>query len=185
MNGMGYHKVEVLVDVDHILTIKVMFPDAQFVHIVRDGRNVACSYKKLKEKQIDSPYAPCLPHRIEDIAREWQRNIETISRSFNAIGRQEQVHELTFEALLLDPEGQLTKLCELLGEEYEPSMLEYDRLNKEHQLEPSEFLQWKQNTLRPPIQAQVDRYKRQLTKQEINVFEQIAGDALRKHGFLN
>lgn len=168
---------------DYIPTIKAMFPAAHFVHIVRDGRNVACSYRRLAATKIESRYAPRLPHEIDDIARQWKQNIETIDQSFNAFGH-EHVQELRLEDLVRDPQEQLTRVCELLGEEYDAGMLEYHRVNEQRQLEPQEFLQWKEKTLKPPTPEQNDEYQSKLTADEITRFEAIAGDTLRKHGYI-
>lgn len=166
----------------HILTIKGMFPNACFMHIVRDGRDVACSYKKLNERRIDSPYAPRLPNRIEDIAEQWKANVQIATKSFATIGC-ENVYEIKFEDLILDTEMSLRNVCKQLGEEYDPSMLYYQVRNRECRLEPKEFLQWKEKTLKPPIRGEVGRYKNELTKRQIHIFQRIAGKELVNYGY--
>lgn len=169
--------------IHHIRQIKTMFPDAFFVHIVRDGRDVACSYKKLNDRKIDSPYAPNLPSRIEDIANQWKTNIGIAARSFAAI-EWENVCEINFSDLILDPETSLRNLCKGISEDYDPSMLTYEVSNSGKALEPVEFLRWKEKTLRPPIRAEVGRYASELTSEEIRIFESIAEDELRRYGFM-
>lgn len=168
--------------IHHILTIKAMFPNACFIHIVRDGRDVACSYKKLNERRIDSPYAPGLPNRIEDIAEQWKANLEIATKSFATIGW-ENVYEINFKDLILDTEMSLRNLCKQVGEEYDPSMLNYQVTNRERGLEPKEFLQWKEKTLKPPIRGEVGRYKSELTEQEIHIFQSIAAKELANYGY--
>lgn len=169
--------------IHQIPTIKSIFPNAWFVHIVRDGRDVACSYKEVNMRQIDSPYAPSLPNEIADIAEQWKTNIEVATESFTRI-EWEDVCELRFEDLVLDTERSLRKLCRLLDEEYDPSMLNYHQINRDYELEPEEFLQWKEKTLEEPTRDVVGRYIRGLTDQEISTFEKIAGDGLRRYGYL-
>jgi hypothetical protein len=160
-----------------------MFPDARFVHIIRDGRNVACSYLSLREKRIESDYAPRLPHRIEEIAEEWAGNIDTIIAGFERIDWQ-GVHELRFEDLLLQPEKELRTICKFLGEPYDPAMMDYHRINREQQLEPAEFLQWKERTLEPLVATQVDKYQRDLTREQRTTFERLARRILDRYRFL-
>jgi hypothetical protein len=167
----------------HILTIKAMFPDAHFVHIVRDGRDVACSYKKLGEKTIDSIYAPKLPVQIKDIAEQWSTNVDTAVQSFASMEWQ-KVCEIRFEDLILNPEPALRRLCSQLGEEYDPAMLGYYVKNREDQLEPKELIDWKEKNLKPPIRSEVGRYKRELSEQDSEVFEEIAGRELARYGYL-
>lgn len=167
----------------HILTIKELFPTAYFMHIIRDGRDVACSYRELNARRIHSPYAPNLPNGIEEIAEQWKSNVEIINESFEHI-QWENVCELRFEDVVLNTEKTLYNLCHQLGENYDPSMLNYHRINRERKLEPTEFLKWKEKTLRPPEKSVVARYRRDLLTQEINIFERIAGDVLRRYNYL-
>ena len=169
--------------IHHILSIKTIFPNACFIHIIRDGRDVACSYKKLSEQRIDVLYAPRLPGRLEDIAEQWKANIQTAVASFTIMGS-ETVYEIRFEDLILNTEASLRHLCEWLGEEYDPSMLDYYIANQERGLEPRDFLSWKQKTLRPPIPDESGRYLSELTIQEIHLFENIAGQVLEKYGYV-
>src|SRR3990170_5812962 len=46
--------------INHIETISGLFSEAKFIHIVRDGRDIACSYRKLYGEKFDSQYAPKL-----------------------------------------------------------------------------------------------------------------------------
>lgn len=168
---------------NHILAIKELFPTAYFVHVIRDGRDVACSYRELNARRIDSPYAPNLPNEIKEIAKQWKTNVVTINESFERI-RWENVYELKFEDLILETGRSLFNLCCWLGELYDPSMLDYHRINRERELEPREFLKWKKHTLHPPVSSVVARHKRDLSVQEIGTFEMVAGDILERYGYL-
>ena len=168
--------------IDHIPTLQEMFPSAYYVHIIRDGRNVACSYKRLHKEQITSPYAPRLPHRIQDIAQEWRKNLQTINASFDALGR-ERVYEIRLEDLVSNTQKSLTGMCSFLGEEFDPAMLDYHRLNAEEELEPKEFSQWKEKTFQPPLKDENDLYKSELSVHDTHIFEDIGGDMLSKYGY--
>lgn len=169
--------------IDYIEVLDRMFPDAQFVHIVRDGRNVACSYRALGAQKISSAYAPRLPMEIRDIATEWRRNVDTVSGALRKFGP-ERGFELRLEDLVRSPEQVLRGLTGFLGEEFDRSMLDYHRIGEERQLEPREFLQWKQRTLEPPIDTRNEIYKSELDAASIASFEETAGDSLRRYGYL-
>ena len=168
---------------NHILTIKKLFPTAYFVHIIRDGRDVTCSYREVNARKIQSLYAPNLPNKIDEIAEQWKTNVEMINESFECI-RWENVYELKFEDLILDTGRSLFNLCCWLGELYDPSMLNYHHINRMRILEPVEFLKWKEHTLHPPVSSVVARHKRDLSMQEIGTFEMVAGDVLERYGYL-
>ena len=167
----------------HIPTIKELFPTAYFVHIIRDGRGVAGSYRELNARKIRTPYAPNLPNGIEEIAEQWKTNVETARESFERI-QWENVCEIRFEDILLETEKSLRNLCYELDEDYDPSMLNYHSINKQRSLEPAEFLKWKEQTLQPIVKSEVSRYRQILSAQEIITFEEITGDVLRGYGYL-
>lgn len=169
--------------IHHVPTIRAMFPTSFFVHIVRDGRDVASSYKRLAEKRFESSYAPRLPHQIEDIALQWRENIRVAVESF-AESRWQDVCEVKFEDLVLSTESTLRSLCEKLGEDYDPLMLEYHTSNRESELEPREMLPWKTKNLLPPIRTEVGRYMNELSEEEVQIFQRIAGTELLRYGYL-
>lgn len=166
----------------HIAELKEMFPTACFVHIIRDGRNVACSYLNLRHSRIESKYAPRLPGDIREIGEEWRNNILIARRGFEAIGWQ-QVFELRFEDLVLHPEEKLRELCVFLGEDFDPAMLAYNEANRNGELEPKEFLQWKQKTLRPPMPEETTRYLRELKADDRKAFEAVTEEVLQLYAY--
>jgi hypothetical protein len=161
----------------HIETLSTMFPSAQFIHIVRDGRDVACSYKALSKSQIISRYAPDLPVSIQEIAHEWMENIQKIRTSFKKLPSW-QVLEIRYEDLVSSTVKELQKICDFLGEPYDPAMELYYLKNKQEQQEPVEFLQWKVKTLEKPTTTEIGKYKRELSGLEIKEFEAIAKQIL-------
>lgn len=168
--------------INHILTLNELFPDAFFVHIVRDGRDVAGSHKNLIHKNIESKYVPDLPEKIEKIAETWKSNIQTINDSFSSIGW-EKVHEVKYEYLVSKPENTLRNLTQEICEDYDPSMLDYYKYNNELELEPKEFMEWKEKCTKPLIKEEIGRYKCELTNNEKMVFEEIAGKQLVHYGY--
>lgn len=168
--------------VEHIGTLRALFPDAAFIHIVRDGRDVACSYRELNARKIDSPWAPKLPNSIEEIAEEWGRNLATATEALCA-GDLQNVCEVRFEDLVIHTEHTLKVLCNELGEDYDATMLDYHTINREQELEPKELLKWKEKTLLPPDKTVVGRYKRDLSAGDIKAFEAVAGKTLRNYGY--
>lgn len=59
----------------HLQTLYTLYPNGYFIHLVRDGRDVACSYRALKNLDTQSPYKPQLPYSIKKIAAEWSLNV--------------------------------------------------------------------------------------------------------------
>ncbi|CUS03422.2 Sulfotransferase family protein [Candidatus Promineifilum breve] len=168
--------------IQHIATLAAMFPDAAYVHIVRDGRDVACSYRKLAVTPMDSKYAPHLATDIAAIAAEWADNNDQATSAFDAAGR-ERVCIVRYEDLVTNSETELRRLCAFLAEPYDEQMLEYYLWNRKAHQEPLEFLQWKRKTLEMPTDSEVGKYRSLLTAEEIAVFDRIAGATLARYGY--
>lgn len=157
---------------DHIQQLFAYFPNAQFIHLVRDGRDVAVSYRGV----------PHLTNQIRKIARDWAINYEKVIAASKKIG-QGQIYRLYYEYLVENPELQLKKLCDFLGEEYSPEMLDFWRVNRERELEPARHMRWKMKTTMPVTAKSVGRWKKELTAIEIADFELVAGHVLVRLGY--
>lgn len=168
--------------VRYIDIIKEMFPSSRLIHIVRDGRDVACSYKTINRSNIESKYAPHLPDTISAIASQWVDNLQAVIESFTKISWQ-QTYEIRYEDLTSESGTELKKLCIFLEESYDPEMEFYYLKNQAEQLEPPEFLQWKAKTLERATTSQVGRYKAELTVNEMEEFERIASSMLQRYNY--
>jgi len=168
---------------DHIDEIVEIFSKAMFIHIVRDGRNIACSYRKIMAEQIFSDYAPKLPTGIMEIADQWDKNINTINKSFKKINFK-NVFEFKYENLIAYPEHILTKICNSLALTFESSMLNFHQLSEKNGGEPEEFMKWKANNKEPVKKNAVDQFKKELTSNEVEMFNQIAGKNLKKYKYV-
>lgn len=93
-----------------------MFPRAQFVHIVRDGRDVAASTSTKSFTRIDDPLGAII---------DWRRTVETglaAARTPDLAGR---VTLVRYEDLVSAPENALGVLCNALGLTASEDMLNF------------------------------------------------------------
>ena len=88
----------------HLNVLAGLFPVAQFVHVVRDPRDVATSYFK----------AGFGPKSAYEAAVHW-RDAVTRVRTFGAAVSREQFLELRYEDLLDDPSSTLGRVASFLG----------------------------------------------------------------------
>jgi hypothetical protein len=102
--------------VAHMRPIARTLAEARFVHLIRDGRDVALSRRR-RGMGAGKPMA--------DTARRWRRRIEDARRDAKRLrGR---YLELRYEDLVADPEPGLRRICELVELDFEPAMLEHER----------------------------------------------------------
>ncbi len=168
--------------VDQLDKIKFYYPEAYIVHLIRDGRDVACSYKEINLKNVTTRYAPHLPNEIAEIAAVWDSNniaIEGVLSTF----LEHQVVQIKYEELLISPESILQKVLSPLGLETTKAQLEY-YLQDSKDIEPEEFFKWKEKLVQPPDLSNIGKYQKILSESEINTFNTIAKHSMSKYNYL-
>jgi hypothetical protein len=166
----------------HVAEIRTLFPDAILVHIVRDGRDVACSYLELGARALDVPYSPRLPSELDAIAREWSDNVTVLDEALARLGG--TTVTIRYEDLVRDPADTLGTVLATFGERFHPDMLSYPERNASEQLEPAAFLQWKARTLHGPDDERIGRHRRDLTPSQIQQLERGMWPVLVRHGYV-
>ncbi|MEI2419192.1 sulfotransferase [Arthrospira platensis SPKY2] len=161
--------------ISYLESLTSTFPKSKILFIIRDGRDVVCSYKNLNKKNIESKYKPQLPVMIEDIAREWTINLEQVLKFIN-----HNSLVIRYEDIVKTPSVCLSKICQFLGVKYSDAMLLFYVNNDE----PEDFLQWKEKTTQKLDDCSVDRYKEELTLKEQEIFIDLAGLMLKRFGYL-
>ena len=89
-----------------------VLPEARFVHIIRDGRDVSLSHLRMNWG----------PETYAESARLWRNRIRRARKQAPQI---EHYTEIQFEDLVADTEGVLRKVCEFIELEFDPVMLDY------------------------------------------------------------
>lgn len=99
------------------------FPNARFIHMIRDGRDVVCSLRK-HLKLVGKDVVPVEKEgSFSNAITRWERAIHTGMQFRN----DSRYVELKYEDLVLEPERCLRRIFEFIGEDYEPSVLEFHR----------------------------------------------------------
>lgn len=164
--------------ISHLEKIDMLFSNPKYTFIVRDGRDVACSYLKLKSIESTSIYSPNLSRQVEEIADEWVgNNNNIISHLVNFSNRSLLIK---YEDLIVDPETELSRVCDFFNIEYQHKMLNYYQSNDE----PDEFLAWKKKIQQPPDPTNFGMYKKTLSEQEQKSFHTIAEKQLKYFGYV-
>jgi hypothetical protein len=98
--------------VQHIDALLRMFPDAQIVHLVRDGRDCVAELKR----------TPWWRMGVYHAIATWTQAIDAGQAAAERLPSDTFV-EIQYERLAIDPEAELRRLCAFLGEEYAPAMV--------------------------------------------------------------
>lgn len=163
----------------HLRDLNQIWPDARYIYIIRDGRDVACSYLDIGTMDLDSPYRPELPGRLKDIANEWVKNNTSIRNFLNDMNAN-RFKTIRYEDLILTTQNVLQEITDFFEIPFSGRMLEYYKYNDE----PESTLEWKRKTLEPPDATVIGKYKKQLSGDDITLFESVAAGLLQQYNYL-
>ena len=150
--------------VEHIPFISGLFPQARFVHLVRDGRDVALSYANV----------PFGPKTVAKAAALWARRVRLGVTQGRRLGS-DRYTEIRYEDLVEVPEATAKTLSEFLGIGFAPEMMEYTE-------KAQEFVLDKAKRYNPKVLQKPSRNSRswetELPPAHAEAFEAVAGDVL-------
>lgn len=164
--------------VKHLDILPTIFPDAFYIHITRDGRDVATSYKNLSSSNKTEKYQPNLSDNVEQIAEEWTENNLEIASFFEKNSVLEYLH-VKYEDLVLDYNSTILQISNYLNVDSNRFMNSDEKLNND---ESSTFW-WKENLNSKILNTKVGKYRSVLTEDEVDVFNKIAHIALTKYNY--
>ncbi len=153
----------------HMPTLLHRLPEARFVHLIRDGRDVALSF-------LEADFGP---QTIEEAALHWRQRI----RRGREVGRhltENQYLEVTYEDLISNPESCLRTICAFIDLPFHPSMLDYQNRLKDFagtNALPSHH----RNLARNP--GVTRRWQQEMEERGAVRFELLAGRELTRAGY--
>jgi hypothetical protein len=146
-------------------TLASLLPETRFVHVIRDGRDVALSL-------LDVSWGP---GTVEDAALLWKEAVSA-GRAAGASLGPTRYKELRYERLVLDTTGTLRELCSFVELEFSPVMLRYFERADEI-IAPDFFPEYHRRIALPPTPALRD-WRREMSRGDQRCFEGVAGDLL-------
>ena len=162
-----------------------VLPEAHFVHVIRDGRDVALSFR-------ETWFAPT--RDLAGLARHWAAQIRSTRQQAAGL---DCYTEVRYEDLLAEPADALRRICTAIGLDYDPAMLTYHReavgrlsemrdrllpdgvtvISQQRRLDNHRF------TSTPPDPARAGRWRTEMSVAEQVAFAAGAGDLLGDLGY--
>lgn len=155
---------------NHILYLKIIlrsFPNAKVIHVVRDGRDSYCS--ALGHEGV--------PQRnsILAFAKYWTNVVETGL----AAEKDQRVFHFRYEDFTHNPMTELSKIMNHIGLEAEESQIDPLSWADDSRTSDKDF-----KKLQGPVTtSSIERWRTQLSSEDIQIFNAIAGHTLRKLGY--
>tara|TARA_B110000503_G_C7093676_1_gene390548 strand:- start:452 stop:1399 length:948 start_codon:yes stop_codon:yes gene_type:complete len=162
--------------IDKILT---WFPNSRFIHIVRDGRDVACSLRHHpKQKIVDGNIVPSEINRpISDCATRWL----TDTSSGLVYRNHPRYCEVRYEDLVTNSASTLKKVCGFINEVYTDEMLE-PNAGQSDDMDVGRLVN-NQNSKDKISAKSVGRWSQDMSSEEKRDFNDVAGELLIAMGY--
>ena len=164
--------------------ISRVLPEARFVHLIRDGRDVALSL-------VDVHFGPS---HVAEAAEKWSSEIAKARRQGKRLGN---YTEIRYEDLIADPEPVLREVCEATDLPWDDAMLTYqeragERIGEIHRdfdrsggdtVSAETRAQHQANVSKPLQSSRAARWKTDMSPEDLATFESIAGEMLDELGY--
>jgi len=150
--------------------IRETYADTQFIHIIRDGRDQAIDI-------VESP--GLMPFNIYSGVHLWKLFVGAVLESSTRLDKT-NYYEIHYEKICADPETEVRKLCDYLGEDFDGSMLRHH--------ETKEASAWgdkpgHEKAAQPITTDYCEMHLRQLGDADRNILDSIIGNVLIDFGY--
>jgi len=153
-----------------------LFPSGKFIHIIRDGRDVAVSWLALSFG----------PTNIFTAARQWQYFVSTGQRVGRSLPSGTYL-EIRYEKLLAQPGEVMENICSFINEPFCEELLKPNPLILDYPARKSIFGRFTPSynyALKTTIvHKNTSKWKNQMSCSDNIVFESVAGELLKSLGY--
>ena len=150
--------------------ITEVFNGAQFIHLMRDGRDVA---KSFQSQRWNGKWLP-------DNGREWISAMNWAER-WQRSEYAERILAVRYEDLVLDTKTTIQRICGFLNEAFEPQMLDW-RVGADG-IVPQREMKIHTKLAKAPDVSDLYRWKREMSAREVFVCEALMRKHLRSGGY--
>jgi hypothetical protein len=172
--------------VTRMADIATALPEAHFIHLIRDGRDVAVSRAKRSMRAASAP---------DVAARKWRDRILVARKQGAALPH---YMEVRYEDLVLDTEEVLRRVCDFIQLPWDDSLLRYHERAGERlkevardlpaaagkKLRPAEErMAAHALTMEPPNPDRINAWRSQMSEEDRDAFEREAGELLAELGY--
>jgi hypothetical protein len=154
-------------------TLCEMFPDARFIHLVRDPRAVVRSANRF----------PRLPDDTVINASNWHHYMQVGYRRLTQHVPSSQRRTIRYEDLTSTPEASAREICEFINAPFSERMLRFHEESEEYMPSSIDELGGSRKVTRPVYTDKQAKWKDELTDSEIGIIESMCGDFMSVFGY--
>jgi protein-tyrosine sulfotransferase len=166
-------------DVLHVEFLLNLYPDAKFIHIHRDGRDVACSTNSQKGRFFGVELPGYGELNVGIALKRWY-DWDSKVRALFATGRFDY-RNICYEELVQKPENPLAEMTKFIGVRFQPDMTNYA-------LQEHEYPSWEAGSSDVQKKEKIDatgvgRWREQIPKTHWDQIDRLYGDYLEGLGY--
>jgi hypothetical protein len=148
-----------------------VFPDAQFIYLVRDARDMVVSFRN----------SPNHFGSIKDAAEIWSEQQKTCLSLYETPYIQDRIQAIHYEDLISAPENILRDVCDFIGISFDKRMLDFHELPENREV-AKRVTNWRE--LREPIKSDnAGKYLEDLSYRNVKAVESISYRELYLSGY--
>ena len=172
-------------NVFYISEMLKLYPNSLFIHIVRDPRESLLSHYRKKFAHSNACRPPLNVHSIRFFTHgallwnQWYRAVKMACESFG----EHAIIQLAYRDLVTNPEKQLKQICQNLGLDYEPGMLNPSRRHTDPALMSDSAGSYAHKNLDQPINPERAEAYKELPEWASYIVESLSGPHLTELGF--
>lgn len=144
------------------------FPKSKFIHIVRDGRDVAMSWKKVR-------FGPEHFYSISNLWKNYVKKAEEIKRKTD----KNRFYEVKYEEILKRPKKNIKKICNFLGESFDSKMMKFYKGAGSYPTDDRN----ERNLSRPLLRDNMNKWMSDINTRNLRIFESVSGETLERYGY--
>lgn len=153
--------------IDYVWKLKSYFKNSKFIYLVRDPRDVCLSYYNV----------PMGPNTAYIFAMNWKKHQEKCIRVYTDEEFRDGMILVKYEEILTNEEKTFKKICNFLGEDFEPEMIKGIKRK-----ESSKTDYWK-NISKDIMTKNYKKYLKGLSEREIKIIENILYKEMKFLGY--
>jgi hypothetical protein len=160
-----------------IPTLNHLFPWARFVHLIRDGRDVALSATSWHQVgRLERKFPSWREEPISTAALWWELHVRLAREAARRL-QPDMYHEIRYEELVADPSGRSKALCTFLSLEYREAMARFHEGRTRNDPALGSNKRWL-----PPTPGLRD-WRTQMPGHDVELVEAVAGELLDELGY--
>lgn len=150
-----------------------IFPEAKFIHIIRDYRD---NFVSIKNVDFELPIPSIVVQKWKYFYKKFKKDSQLKPDSYQL---------LNYEKLAQNPQDEYSKLCDFIGISYTDSVFDFHE-KKEDILKhyPSGYIKTYHTSLLQKVNtSKIGVWKKELTSRQVGIMDQTAGKIAEESGY--